>query len=409
MFISISSYSLERVLKSENEEENLLKKLIKRVSPKWYLWVLMTIHNRQRIVTVQMYCLSTLLEGMGLSNRGQNVLALMGLGLHKSTLIRELKLALSRHDENVRGFMESNRPHVFWIDNFTKYYRHLQAFGNDWKYCRWTPCALVMSPSNIICPMNFVTDHNNNRFESWPRYLLEKSHIWYSMFSSMSKELDSSLYETSLIKSKFQLCFPFSSQFSDDIIENEIPEEGLSAFGLKYFFPLEMLRFDCQSNWGLCKVLKHLLLLNKHSRHTGYFLVKSDINIYYRYMKMIFGPTDVAPSLRLRMCMILGFWHPFKLAMEKLWSHPLLFPTIIAPSCHAIHPNNCVFKSTKLTVIGQTFTVLILAYPHFRNKLTSLKQNRDQIYGKNHIRNIHFFFEILLPTVNLFLLLIIIL
>src|SRR5215469_8081994 len=107
----------------------------------------------------------------------------------------------------------------------------------------------------------------------------------------------------------------------------------------KNFFPLSMLNYNVGSNNGLESILlNHIKPVIQSD--PNYFLLKVDINIYWRMLKvkiilylltiqLIFSKKPEFFFLQDKLVLFLGTWHPFKMACEVIQQYFLC--TFIGP------------------------------------------------------------------------------
>ena len=118
----------------------------------------------------------------------------------------------------------------------------------------------------------------------------------------------------------------------------------------------------------------------------------------------------VLDSLRKQLIPILGIWHPFKVATEKIWNEYLNI--FWAPAIHAITPSAKVMKKQSLRRLTAFFTQCRLAYPKFKDRLQlmftascSNSSSFDPSYKVPkemvpHLQNLYYLFTFFIPSVR---------
>lgn len=114
---------------------------------------------------------------------------------------------------------------------------------------------------------------------------------------------------------------------------------------------------------------------------------------------MIWGRTQLFnPEIR-RICMFLDMFHVYKKMLENIWRQPELYRTFIAPLMHSFYPNSKVAKTGRLKQIELILTCCQLVYPSVRQEMQLTLALIADSKIKQHLRNIIFMFEFLIPTV----------
>src|SRR6185295_14175722 len=79
-----------------------------------------------------------------------------------------------------------------------------------------------------------------------------------------------------------------------------------------------------------------------------YGFVKMDVNLFLKYLQVVWTPDTFFNSNRLYLVPVLEYFHPFKHGMEALWQCERLFKPFIAPFVHLLAPESGVRWTTKL-------------------------------------------------------------
>lgn len=127
--------------------------------------------------------------------------------------------------------------------------------------------------------------------------------------------------------------------------------------------------------------------------------------IYYFKMtkknQFIYNPFNDLDFYRKNFVMILGTWHPYKLAVENTFFKFL--PTFLGPAYHALFPESKIMFKPKLSQLEHFFSMLACAYPFFRTQLLAVfAQSNPQQRFYSDIQNLHDLFEFFLPLVRFY-------
>lgn len=96
--------------------------------------------------------------------------------------------------------------------------------------------------------------------------------------------------------------------------------------------------------------------------------------------------------------LVLGTWHPYKLATENLYYKFL--GAFLGPAFHALCPDHAIYVKPKLSQLESFFSMLSCAYPYFRPLLlTAYRLANGHGQFDSDIQNLHDFFEFFLPLV----------
>jgi hypothetical protein len=110
--------------------------------------------------------------------------------------------------------------------------------------------------------------------------------------------------------------------------------------------------------------------------------------------------------MRENLCLVLGLWHPYKLAMEKLLHRHVHH--FWAPAIHSINPNTRIYpKKMQLRKMTSFFNQCRLSYPLFKDKLDAIVKDVSQLHAapaefRHHLINLHYAFEFFIPAVRKF-------
>lgn len=115
---------------------------------------------------------------------------------------------------------------------------------------------------------------------------------------------------------------------------------------------------------------------------------------------MVYNPLNDLDFYSQNFALILGTWHPYKLATENLYYKFL--GTFLGPAFHALCPDYKIYVKPKLSQLENFFSMLSCAYPYFRPLLMmAFRRANGQNQFDSDLQNLHDFFEFFLPLVCL--------
>ena len=116
---------------------------------------------------------------------------------------------------------------------------------------------------------------------------------------------------------------------------------------------------------------------------------------------MVYSVGESLDGLRPQLTMVLGLWHPFKVATDKLWT--ALLNVFWAPAIHALTPKTKIFRGAPLRRLTVFFTQCRLAYPIFRDCLHEYYHSPSSVPKEmwNHVQNLYHAFEFFIPVVSI--------
>ena len=400
IYTTCSDFVLTKICKTNNEINGCLTKFY----GKFMFWVLIQLNNTQRKVTKQMNQISLLMEGCGMSVSGKRIFSKLGIGTSYGSLYNYHDNIRLRMNQHISKVISSRKGHVAWIDNFNKYYKKSGIAQGSTNLCYWTPCGISLFEKE--CSLDIIYDENKNPISSWPKNLfIDNSQLEALCDILVDGYHNLNFFTKCKVKEVKSFSFPLCSTSSEII-------NDLSEYGLKNFVPVSIMPYNITSTKGLFQVIQRLHNMYWETKDMSYVAVKVDANIYYRYVRYIFGANNPFHKVSDRFCLTLGFWHPMKVSFEKLWKKDCYLQTIFAPICHLLHPNDNIHRNMPLHSIGKTFSLLFLAYPSFRSDLLKLneeynvsdnnnddEEKKNRTFSKNNLQNLVSFFEYLLPVV----------
>ena len=143
--------------------------------------------------------------------------------------------------------------------------------------------------------------------------------------------------------------------------------------------------------------LLSLLPVVRESRR--YIIVKADINIYWRYTRMVHGPWAFFPGFRKRVVVLLSSWHSVKFLANTMWAR--FATSILAPAFHAMLSTENFNLKAKYVTITSFFNNLAFAYAVVRQHALRMWRRQKNDDNGAKARTWMEFFECLLPLVRM--------
>jgi hypothetical protein len=318
------------------------------------------------------------------------------------------------------------RPHVTWMDNFSKVYAAgLQGVVTGaYSQCLWTGVAMRPIDTNNGSVVDLTVA---NHGPAMPDDLFDPDSKWFKKVDIMMHPdgdvVDEKQYMEDSFVNKFKVCgVPLkpNPEYCFDAMREILKQR---KDGMVNFHPLQILPSNIGSNRGLLIIMKDLE--DEHKALPGpelYKIINSDPNIFNRMMKVfyftVFVPLDECShwiyvltlqmfydtsgcGIPVRKWMIasLGLWHPYKQATLCVWS--LGAHTFFAPFYHCLIPGATFFKKPKLVTVVYLLTTARLAYPKFKTQLeAAIASHNTKPVEKKHLLNLQALFEFFIPAVN---------
>jgi hypothetical protein len=117
-------------------------------------------------------------------------------------------------------------------------------------------------------------------------------------------------------------------------------------------------------------------------------------------MQLLYNPQNQLEFFRTNFAVVLGWWHPYKVASESLFFSFL--PTFLGRAWHSLYPSQKISSTTDLSLLEDFFGILSCAYPTFRANLLHLSARADaNDYYFQDIQNLRDLFEFFLPIVSI--------
>lgn len=308
-----------------------------------------------------------------LSKAGQNFLASCGVGVPYSTGLRMRNIQLQVRKEKLFRNLGGT---FIWFDNFSKFYRHSTLLKGSYSNFSWTAFGSI----KLKNPMSFNISTPKIPILTMPEPL-KLNKLMHDIIDRIDSE--------------------FGDTYADCV--SNFPNTT-SVGEMNYFSPIVLEDVNPGSIAGL---KTNILTLNTWfgKNTTQYMITVADINIFWRLIKQIIKGPDFGSDLKNQWattCLvpILGFWHPYKLLVEKLWSTYL--STVFAPLFHFLWPTKTIVRKPKLSQMEFMLNICFECYDELKLDLEILKlaiqfRSPDEYVNFNHACNLVDFFEKFLP------------
>lgn len=119
-----------------------------------------------------------------------------------------------------------------------------------------------------------------------------------------------------------------------------------------------------------------------------------------QHIQFYYDSSGAGKEMRKYFVCVLGLWHNYKQMMTKVYSKFSGF--LFAPLYHHTNPG-CKFyiKPKYLETIAMQFSLIRLAYPHFKDQLEkALDHPRTTKLSKSHLRYLRSIIEFIIPAVR---------
>lgn len=206
--------------------------------------------------------------------------------MHPRTYRRHKIKALEREHVRLNNTIQ-NSVCVFWIDNFNKYFRksHLDGMHGPYQTVAWTAIALSKVPDLDPNSTLHLRDGHGSVIASYNPYPIDRRTIraFRSQFNHTThfvhcdRRYSQSVATLNSVFSTPLQIRPEGGQSQDDLIRG-------SDSGLRNFQSIDLHSANVSSALGLCDVLEDIR--HKYWTPGRYFLLKVDINIYWRMAKV---------------------------------------------------------------------------------------------------------------------------
>lgn len=269
-------------LSAQNQQTNFMN-LGSRSKAQFLGWLLQTLKTRSQKNTSQMFFQTLVEEWRGKSHRGMDISGKMGQGLCSKTYRRHKRKALQRQQQRNDTTRQQNAC-VWWVDNFNKFFIKSYLGNGDGPKMQtaWTALALVKLNGIPTRALRHRYDNLGAIHPAYPVQLFKPAYVnpLKTYYMSYNNYQNSSLWQNSVARNFFST--PLRMPIVGALTQEQIVYG--SNIGLKDFYPVDLLQQNISSTGGLCDILRFLRRHYWRRRH--YFLMKVDINIYWRMAKV---------------------------------------------------------------------------------------------------------------------------
>ena len=387
--------------------------LVRKYKLSFYYTILFANHSVSQKANLHLFGLVFTLVWRGLSLSCLDLLHRVGLFMSSRTFLKQRDLACEKQraviHQTVLDFYK--QPSVCWIDNYSKIFRapRIRLDSGSYRQCLWTAWAVSTLPETVADSVNLRVLQIKTRqgnlvpLASFPAY--------QDLFNNLSPViLCQALNKIAKKEFRFSTAYCTQEQVFNIPLKPKCCEAktsptlvSQSTYGLKHFVPVKISANNCGENKGLARVIQELERVFAGTDEF-YFPIKCDVNIYWRYTKLLYSKQlseAKTRRMRLQTCLMLGTWHPFKVACETVWKKHA--NTFLAPAFHALFPNALCFVKPKLVTILVMFTYLRRVYPLVRDLLKTAISRACEPRWKNNLLALQALFEYFIPVVRTFL------
>lgn len=241
---------------------------------------------------------------------------------------------LTRHHENVVKKkriaikeLVSSKNSGIWFDNYSKYIRHSKLLQSSYDCYSWTTVAAIKYPDTA--DLNLIP----------ARATLPRSPFNYAV-----------------VESFLAIAYESLENVSADSA-NSMTTLHAEDFTTDHFIPMQVIAENPGSNVGLKNLIDLFSNWTEHKGKYSPFLV--DINIYYRSVKRIL--TGEASRWDTEVFVpVLGFWHMYKIGVERLFSGYL--EQLFAPAYSYLWPDKTMVRKPPLSQMESLIAFLLSAF-----------------------------------------------
>jgi len=116
-------------------------------------------------------------------------------------------------------------------------------------------------------------------------------------------------------------------------------------------------------------------------------------------LQLLYNPANDLAFYRTNFAVVLGTWHPYKVANESLFF--AFLPSFLGRAYHAIFPQMKVVGNPQLVHLENFVNILSCAYPTFRPNLIDLvRRTAPNSPFLSVVQNLYDLFEVFLPIVS---------
>jgi hypothetical protein len=161
------------------------------------------------------------------------------------------------------------------------------------------------------------------------------------------------------------------------LTDDEVAHLALSSDGLRFFHPVQLHRYNCQSTDGLLAVLAELIQTYNIKTSRRYSILNVDVSLYNSLLHMVYACKGME-LLRSRVFCMFGIWHVYLYGHVAIWD--AFRATFLADAFFSLFPNTTLMRRPSLFKSSVFFTWLRLSYPRFRAELLFTLQNLKEEY-----------------------------
>ena len=167
-----------------------------------------------------------------------------------------------------------------------------------------------------------------------------------------------------------------------------------SNYNLEYFYPSNI-----SSDLGFKETIDHLIKNYRIKNCITPIVV--DINIYWRYYKWSYNPTNDNKLFNDNFIPVLGFWHNYKELSQILWRSGIEY--LFGPLSHLIWPDSGILVKPRLEHLEIFYTYLALCYDKiledYLNTMIITTKLKHKVKSYRILKNIRMFFRSVIPFV----------
>jgi hypothetical protein len=241
---------------SEHNTEFVAKLFDKLYSP-FVLWLLQTFYLKSQKYGKFLFQFSKSLKLSGVSFSGLATLHNHALSPSVSSFKEYKNSLIHKYLEDTHTEMQQFTG-IFWLDNYNLFLKYTSLNFRPYENCNWTAFAIEISPVPIIkyeMPLTYnFTDKVAEKYGAFVKKSIKK-------IKSFQLQYQSVLYSPPIVKTQQRF--------------------------LENFRPLALLESNIGSNKGLHSIILDKLTLLTRKFSNSYVILKCDINIYYRILKVV--------------------------------------------------------------------------------------------------------------------------
>lgn len=337
--------------------KNFQEKYININCPKFCFWIFQSLFSISQKNTLFIQCFTFYIYWRGISARGISLLSKYGLTTSFRSLLNYRKKNIETINYQNSVLLENNFSAIN-IDNYNKFFIKYNIKKVPYSMTNWTGIAFTSSdlpiiPYNSLLPVLASSDNF-----SLPEILTS---------------LNSQIFSKIILNSNFQN--------SNSISYPPQPENNRLLPLLKNYHPYNLQKENVGADSDL-EILLENLQKTSFFKNERYTLLVVDYNIFIRCLKRFVGLFPAYTWFSKHICLLLGSWHPYKVASECIWRTHLY--SIIAPLMHSIFPKITLLRKPRLGQMHHFFSILLLSYPNWKSELYNcIEKNKESVWISN--------------------------